>query len=478
MIIANIPINAKSELKSIVISDLLNNKTPIENYWILYRTHVKALKDRVTIDYSGIDSLKIEIPQDAIPIPIPNGCDFKGINLIINNNEKDFELFIIKNRPKKVSITSGQIDNGNFKEVPELKSNIKLLMVTDSIPWINERIGTGKPHYRKDVFTIKNGISNDSPIQPYSDTLSQPYGIYVELDNLSPTVISNINIIRSQDSSYKTLCFHADYQYNLIIRNISIETPESKLYGDQAIRIRNSINVLCENISIKGTYSQKDKWGYGIALDNVRNSKFINLTAYGKWGIFGTNNITNISIFDSDINRFDIHCYGKDVYIENTTFRNLRNLVSSFFGYIKFIKCKFIKFQPLLIRDSYRINTKFDVIFNKCQIEWFKPNEAIISTGKSLIDNKSRKILQKVEWPNLYIYNTSIKTDFSPSSLILYNSSKDKPIILDTDLKIKIRNLTLDGFQGISLCNNELKSRKSILLDIKHIDVMVLKRNP
>ena len=445
---------------------------PIEKYWILYRLHTRAVNEGFKIDYTGIDSITIEIPQDAKPIPIHHGCNFKGLKLFVTNNQKNFELFIIKNQPNRVNITPDQIDNGDFHNIPELNSGIKLLAIVDSVPWINERVGLGYPHLRKDVISLRDGLTNDVPIQPYSDSISQPYGVYIDISNTKPIIISDIEIIRSPNSSFKTLCFHADYQYNIQFKNITIVTPESELYGDQAIRIRNSKNVSCRDIVIRGTYSQPDKWGYGIALDNVRNAEFLNLIADGNWGIFGNNNLTNIHIINSDINRFDVHCYGKDAYIKNTTFRNLRNCVSSFFGYICFYKCNFLNFLPLLIRDSYRINTKFNIYFDNCNIVWNKSECSIIATGKSISENFSRFRLNNVEWPNVFMNNTCIISNKPQASLVLFRSSSEDIVSIDSKLNIELNHLNLTGFKGFEIFNKKIDSKTPINIKVENINLV------
>lgn len=60
-----------------------NAKDDIERYWIIYYTHAEAAKRNIPIDYSGIDSLGIELPFDAKSIKVVGSIDFKGLKLHI-----------------------------------------------------------------------------------------------------------------------------------------------------------------------------------------------------------------------------------------------------------------------------------------------------------------------------------------------------------------------------------------------------------
>ena len=64
----------------------------IDRYDVLYRTHTAALKDSVGVDYTGIDSLKIEVPTNARPIPLTPYTDFSGLVLTVRNTYKTLFL--------------------------------------------------------------------------------------------------------------------------------------------------------------------------------------------------------------------------------------------------------------------------------------------------------------------------------------------------------------------------------------------------
>lgn len=432
---------------------ILEEKNPMKRFWILYETHSKASSLKTVVDYKGVDSLEIEIPYNAKPILLPFGCDFRNVKLSVINCVKNFDLFIVKSTPHPVNINCNQIDEGNYESIEELGKGKILLSVVDSCAWVKERIGYGYPVYRKDIFLLREGKTKMNPIQVYSDSISRPFGFYTKVKD-EKIEISNIEISRSQKSTYKTTCFSIDNIYNLKLKNIAINTPESDLYGDEAIRIRNAYDVDCTNITINGSYSQKDRYGYGIGMNNVRNISFRNLKADSNWGIFGNNNVSEVYIKDSDINRFDIHCYGKNVKIQNTVFRKLYNSLTSFFGEISFDNCRFIDFQPLLIGDSHLLNTKFTAIFNNCMIECNSRKASIVNVGNSISKN-IRPFLQKVNWPDLVIKNTKIVNTTDNQIFEVYKSKDKEPIQFDKTISVIGEKISMIGFKRLEISNNQ-----------------------
>ena len=73
--------------------------------------------------------------------------------------------------------------------------------------------------------------------------------------------------------------------------------------------------------------------------------------------MFGNNNINTALIENSEINRFDIHCYGRDISFKDVVFVNLYNQFSSTFGTIRFDRCTFRHFTPVLYEASYNSYT-------------------------------------------------------------------------------------------------------------------------
>ena len=84
-------------------------------------------------------------------------------------------------------------------------------------------------------------------------------------------------MFRTAKSTYKTLCLKIENSNDIEVNNIYVYTPSSKLYGDAILTFNNCTNLKLNDIHIYGTYSQSSKFGYGINMNNVYNSKFNNI---------------------------------------------------------------------------------------------------------------------------------------------------------------------------------------------------------
>lgn len=454
---------------SLIKTGILKENNPVNRYWLLQKTHEQATQTGVEVDYSGVDSLSIEIPKNAVSINLHKSCNFKGLKLRIVNKSKNIDLFTLINQPASIKLTPAQIDATSFKDVPELATGLKLLCIRDSVPWVAERVGYGYPAIRKDILLIKDGKPVNQCIRPYDDGVSYPECYYVNLPQ-TKYLFANLTLYRSEDSTYKTFCFSITNQNNVEFRNITIYTPESDLTGDRAMTVSNATNVVFRNVTIVGSYSQKKRSGYGILMDNVWNSEFFSLKGNANWGIFGNNNINQAKLMNCDINRFDIHCYGKDITATNTIFRNLYNQFSAFYGSLTFKDCKFINFIPVLIENSYQTFTEFDIVINKCSFYTDSSISTIVKMGSSINSNK-RPSLLGLNWPNINIKGLKVDGNGDSQTLYIYTTTNKHPIILDNNLKVRISNLKMLIPFHIKLCDKQIKSKGRISTVLKQSDI-------
>lgn len=417
----------------------------IERFWVLHRTHTTAIAQNTNISYHGIDTIRIEIPINAVTIPLAENTDFAKSVIIVTNRSQDFCLFSMCNETVPIEISKQILDTSDFTHIKELCKGYYILNVEDETPWVAHRTGYNSGAVRRDILLIKNGKAINKCIIPYNDSISIPKCSYVNVSKKNK-LISGATIIRSNNSTYKTFCFKFENQNQLELRNIYIRTPKSDLYGDIAINFICCTNIHCNNITIDGTYSQNNKYGYGIGMNNVWNSRFTNLTAHANWGIFGTNNVNLCTLTNCDINRFDIHCYGRDVYCKNIIFRNLYNQFSSFYGDLTFDNCQFINFVPILIEDSYSAYTTFNITFKNCNITADSRRPYLIDMRSGVITKSPvRKELSRLNWPNLFIDNMVVNfSDKMSSWNLYYTSNRNNPIVYGlTDISIhnlKVRN--------------------------------------
>lgn len=399
-------------------------KTGLDCYYVLQRTHNEAYRLGVGVSYSGVKELFLEIPKDAQSLPLTSFTDFAGVSLIVKNTQKDFFLFSMSNKVTSVDLNGEEIDGRDFTMNPVMKSGKKLLVIKDKTPWVENRIGYNYGATRKDIMLVENGRGGNATVQSYCTSASSPECYYCEV-NPSPKIVKNIVFQRASSSTKKTYLIMAENQYNVKLSNVDITTPDgSGLYGDKAIYMLNCVDVTLDGITINGTYSLPKRFGYGVSLDNIYNLQVKNMYARANWGVFGNNNIHKAMLQNCDINRFDVHCYGKDVSFENCSFVDFYNQFSSMYGLISFKRCTFTRFTPVLIEGTYNAHTGFDIVFEDCTFNLDKDHTSIFSIfGMSKIEN-SRPELKESCLPNISMLECRVNVPNGVEKWSIYNTSK------------------------------------------------------
>ena len=459
-----------------VLLGLLKAKTGEERYEILQKAHQQANAKDVLVDYRGIGSIDITIPIGAKPIPLGVHNDFAGVVFNVTNKAQNQYLFSRLNKSLKIEVTGRDIDRGMFFGYKQLESGTVLLAVEDKNPWVENRSGYSYGHQRKDVLLIKNGRAKNKPVMPYDNQQSSPICKYYVLDDPSFT-LSNLTLNRMEDSSAKTYLCQIVGANNVHIDNISINTPPSDLVSDGAINLLDCTDVKFNNVIINGTYSRANHSGYGICMNNIWNYHAKNLKADGNWGVFGNNNINVATITDSEINRFDIHCYGRDITFKRVKFNNLYNQFSSTFGTILFEKCSFFHFTPILYERSYNTYVSHSVIINKCDFVLDSKHCYLIDAGKLSAQENSRTELADKCWPNVEVNNLTVIMDGQQNTFSVFKVFKEVGFngVIHSISKIIINGLYFDCPEGqpsisVNLVNNEVTTENSVFINVNRLE--------
>lgn len=386
---------------------LAEAKTGVARYNVLLKTHQAALAAGKDVDYSGIESIDIEIPDNFKTIPLTRVNDFKGCVINVKNTSKTACLFTAKHVGKPIVVDKALIDESNFRTIPVLKRGRYLLVIEDENPWVQNRRGHDYGHQRQDILLIKNGRAKNKVVMPYNNDESSPVCKLISANN-DPIIVKNLTVNRTAASTNITQIVYIYGYDDVSFSNVTVITPENKLSGDNAIRVYNSTNVLFTDVKIDGTYSQPRQSGYGISLKNVWNFKAVRLYGKGNWGIFGNNNVNTAIIEDSEINRFDIHCYGRDISFNNVKFFDLYNQFSSVFGSVNFENCEFRDFTPVLIETSYNSYTEFDVNFNGCVFYTTQQKNYLVNTGSLSGEVNTRSELSEKQLPRVNVNNMKV----------------------------------------------------------------------
>ena len=425
---------------------LVTARNGVERYECLYKAHCAAIEAGVNVSYKGIDSLQIEIPKDAKSIPLTVNNDFGGLVLIVRNDAKSHSVFEMVQESFVLDIKKERLDSGVFSDIPLFSERDAILVLEDQKPWVRKRRGYEYGATRKDLLIVENGIARNSTVAGYSNSSSDPLVKYFFASAKTKT-ISNITFIRDSSNTMRAYLFNILNQYDVVFNNIKCETPYSDLVYDQIIRLENCGKITFRDVTINGTYSTHKKAGYGISMDNIYDVTFYRLKANANWGIFGNNNVNSVTLKKCDINRFDIHCYGKDITFEDCKFRDLYNQFSSIYGKVSFNNCEFFNFIPILFESSYNAYTKFDLVFKNCTIHASREKNYLISGG-DLKGGKTeeRFELAQQEYPNLYIDGLNI---YMPDDVDVYYIYKFRKDLLQFQSKTVQGLLRMKGIKFI-----------------------------
>ena len=459
-------------------------KTGEERYDVLQRTHQEAERLGVGVSYAGIKKIQLAIPKNAKSLPITHYSDFAGVTFQVENKRKNMYLFAISADLKPVDIRGVDIDNGDFTKYDVLKSGEKLLIINDQTPWVKQRAGHDYGATRKDVMLLKNGKSGNGPLKSYCTPTTKPAGQYCDVTGAKKIVFKNITFNRSAGSTFKTYLVRISNHYNVELSNITINTPDSPgMYGDRAIRVENSAKILLVDVKINGTYSRGSdgeygkKYGYGISLENVYDFNARNLFARANWGVFGNNNVHLVHLEDCDINRFDIHCYGKDIYCKNVNFVGQYNQYASVYGTIQYDKCIFTDFTPVLNGGSYNAYVEHEVVFNDCVFNATPKKNFLIGIGNVKDAINPRYELTEKYLPNVRIKNMVVNMTGGIGDFFVFYGKKK----VERATHVGLSNITIDGLtinssggkpvKQMMLSNIEIGTRTPVDCQIKNVTV-------
>lgn len=458
---------------SLVKMGLKDVKTGEERFNFLYEAHVKAKEKGLTVDYSGIDTIRLSIPIHARSIPLGEKTDFKGTVFVVdNNNKENFFLFSLCGKTDILKIGDNLlIDTGNFSSISSLKTGIKMFVIEDQNPWIDNRRGFSYGMKRRDLLLLNNGKALNHTCAPYNNEYSNPICTSVSVSKKVKS-FSNVALYRTVTSKRKTFLVKFENQYNVHISNIRIVTPDGTgQFGDTSIFLKDCANVSMKNVNIDGSYSLNDKWGYGISLNNVYNIDLDHIEGNAPWGVFGNNNVNKARLRNSHVNRFDVHCYGRDIYIENCIFDQSGFLYSSLYGEVVFRRCVFNRVFPCHNRLDFNAYSPFDIKFKDCTFFFDKRHYALVNLADvDEIINPRYELYRKC-LPNIHVKDCSFNIDPELDFLYFYYVGGCKyPSPIKYLSSIKMNNVAIAGaIIQMNLFNTYVETEAKVTTTIKNI---------
>lgn len=467
-LVANVGFISTSDDLSPYGFGLAQARTGVERYQVLLKTHKAAIEKGVNVNYSGIKTIELEIPENASRIPLTSYNDFQGCVLVVKNLRKTVYLFESREDAESITVSKKDIDSGDFRHYSKLTHGRVLLLIEDKNPWVENRKGYSYGHQRKDILLLSNGLAQNKVVMPYDNKESEPICGFIKADKSSIT-IKNLTVYRSSDCKDITNIFYITGKNKVNIENFSLHTPKNNWRNDRAVRIDDCTNVHLENVLIDETYSQSERSGYGISLDNVWNFTASHLVGRANWGVFGTNNMNTVMLRDCDINRFDIHCYGRDISSERCKYSGLYNQFSSVYGTISFHKCTFTDFTPVLMESSYNAYSPYDIVFKGCTFNLTERRNYIFSfSGLSNVSN-SRPELRKKCMPNIVMEDCNVNLTENIKTWYLVRTGKvDYKETLDYASIVSVKNVKVKGSADFRLGTEKIKTTRhlNVLIDI------------
>lgn len=462
-------INAQAKYLSPYDFGLAAARDGVETYRVLLKTHEAAVAQGCNVTYKGIEYLELDIPADAKSIPLPQKVDFHGVRLIVRNTSKTIYLFSLTQEITEIGIDKWRLSKNDYSNIKELNKGYSILIIEDKNPWVEKREGYNYGATRKDIVLVRDGWGENDVVFTYNNYSSDPQVSYCKVSSHKKRY-SNLIFERTNDSNRRTELFLFQNQYNVLLKNIVVKTPKSELYGDGAFTIRNCAKIYLYDVTIDGTYSAKNKYGYGISMDNVWNSMFVRLKGKCEWGLFGNYNVNYAVLKECDINRFDIHCYGRDVYCYNSTFSNFYNQFSSFYGELVFKNCHFINYIPVLFEPSFYAYTPFNLTMKNCVLDADKRYPYLINAGSPADKHiVTREELKQVSWPNLTIDGLVVNLPEGQDDWVIFGVNGTDIPEIENLTSINIKGLLVNGYQkdDIPLSNKSIKTKEPLKINVK-----------
>lgn len=447
-----------------------------QRYQILYDMHSLAINAGLKVSYRGLQSVEITIPPNAKPIPLRGDEDFAGVTIRVKNTSKDLFLFNLSGTIYPVAVDKASIDSGSFSKVPELKKGKKILVISDRKPWVEQRHGRDYGAFRKDVLVLENGEALNPVVSGYNNSNSDPICSYYEYGDV-PLSFGDIVMERDSMSTRKTMLINIENVAGFEVHDVIVRTPENALSGDGIFTISNCADFCVNRVVIDGTYSQLDNYGYGFNMNGVYNCSFKNLDAFGDWGVFGTNNVSEWIIEDSQVNRIDIHCYGRDVVCRRCNFRDRYNSFSSVFGSVRYEMCSFTNFTPYANPRSYNAYTPIEIYFIHCSFDVTEQNHSFVEYWFYNEDTTSRPELVPHYLPGIHVEDTNVSVPPDLRQVTLLKIRGGNPDVLDTISSIDIRGLKFyykDRAESSSfdICSLPVKVTGDFYCNISDLDII------
>lgn len=419
-------------------------------YQAILQAQCLAVASHSSVDYSPWrDSLiRIVLPPNPKPVPLAWENDFCNMVLEVTNTEQDLFLFAASLEATPFEVTPQQVDSGLF---PQLPKGRYLLILSDQTPW-TFRQGLDYHVYRQDLLVVEDGAARNRPVMPYSTPSTRLQASLVRLDSTRSTTFENLHLRRTPQSTHQTRLVSCRNCADVTLRHLSVATPQYRplrsrvahslpptassitsrtrtpyrLEHDGVVSLSNCAYVTLDDIVVDGTYTVPGSYGYAFSIGNTYQLQADRLLADAHWGVFGSNNMSETSLSDCLLNRFDIHCYGRNVHAQRCTLFGKQTQFSSFYGTLRFTQCLFDDCIPVRIRGDYNAHTPFAIFLDDCT---FRPTLKYHHLVNIILQDTARNPrpeLSERHYPTLYVEGLRVERRLPLPAVRPYHLTGDR----------------------------------------------------
>lgn len=448
----------------------------VYNYKSIFYTYKNANKLECNVKWEDVNKVEMEIPNGFPYITLTQNNDFCNTSFIVTNKSHKECIFKLEksNDFVQIDIDKTTLGGSDYSQYTYFDNGTYLLSIYDQNIWTHRTDSADdSDFYRKDLIVIKDNTALNLPCFTYNTESSLPYCKYRKISENRFT-FKNINIT-CKDCQYVTNILVISGILDIDIDNVKIEIADNNqdLSHGVLFSFLDCANLNISNTSVYGTY---DNYGfaYGFHLQNCTNINIDNLTTINKnWGVFGTQCLNNVKVSNSNINRFDIHCYGKDITINNCSFKHKYNSISGIFGNVVYNNCQFEYQVPLVYDNSYHVFSPFNLILNNCTFVLNNKDFCVFSMSSSDVTIYDRDEIKEFCLPNICINNLYIKKyDYydKEGRVVLYKTGYNKDIVAKYISNVKIDGVTTDGHDyKIFISNDKINCDKPVCSDLNRI---------
>lgn len=429
----------------------------VENYRSVYNAFVSANATKANLKWDGVSSLKLEIPDDAPSIPLTGRDDFGGVKITVTNKISRKVLFRLEKPLTAITVSSSLLtpDNRDFSSVLGLSTGRKILVVKDANVWTVRNGNTN--FFRYDTLLLDKGQAFSSVISTYNNSYSSPECYYIDA-SLGTNYIKNLSIVRDDSSTYETLLFSIVGVSDIVFSGISVHTDNpNSISSDRVAHFGYCTNLRIEDYNVFGLYDNSGS-AYGLQITACSNIKITGFNArVDNWGVIGSNCVQNLLLDSSNINRLDVHCYGKNIQAIDCSFKDLYNAFEGCYGRLVFENCKYNNSIPIQYGNgSFNAWTPVDIFFNKCDFSLDRTSKNYLidmALSTQVVDNTRPELATKC-LPNITFEKCSINLIGAENVLYVFNNMVEQSSPMSYIDNITFRDVKINKVLSLYLNKN------------------------